>query len=68
MLEMTQPPRGDMRERLLESAEAAVLAKGFAATSIEEFIAAVGITKSGQGRTRQGDAAALSGARQGAAR
>ena len=47
MLEMTQPPRGDTRERLLEAAEAAVLAKGFAATSIEELIAAVGITKSG---------------------
>lgn len=47
MLEMTQPPRGDTRERLLEAAEAAVLAKGFAATSIDELIAAVGITKSG---------------------
>src|SRR5690606_11443010 len=35
------------RERLLEVAEAAVLAKGFAATSIDELIAAVGITKSG---------------------
>ena len=39
--------RSDTRERLLELAEAAVLAKGFAATSIEELIAAVGITKSG---------------------
>ena len=37
----------DTRERLLAHAEAAVLAKGFAATSIEEIIAAVGITKSG---------------------
>jgi AcrR family transcriptional regulator len=37
----------DTRERLLEVAEAAVLAKGFAATSIDELIAAVGITKSG---------------------
>lgn len=37
----------DTRERLLEVAEAAVLEKGFAATSIEELIAAVGITKSG---------------------
>ncbi|MCZ7641425.1 MAG: TetR/AcrR family transcriptional regulator [Pseudorhodoplanes sp.] len=32
---------------MLELAEAAVLAKGFAATSIEELIAAAGITKSG---------------------
>lgn len=35
------------RERILEVAEAAVLEKGFAATSIDELIAAVGITKSG---------------------
>jgi AcrR family transcriptional regulator len=41
------PPRKDTRERILEVAEAAVLAKGFAATSIDELIAAVGITKSG---------------------
>ncbi len=43
------PPRrgADTRERLLDLAEAAVLDKGFAATSIEELIAAVGITKSG---------------------
>ena len=40
-------PRKDTRERILEVAETAVLAKGFAATSIEELIAAVGITKSG---------------------
>lgn len=40
-------PRRDTRERILEVAEAAVLAKGFAATSIDELIAAVGITKSG---------------------
>ena len=50
MLEQADPiarkPR-DTRERILETAEAAVLAKGFAATSIEELIAAVGITKSG---------------------
>jgi len=48
MLETTTrkaPP--DTRERLLELAEAAVLAKGFAATSIEELIAAAGISKSG---------------------
>jgi AcrR family transcriptional regulator len=39
--------RKDTRERILEAAESAVLAKGFAATSIDELIAAVGITKSG---------------------
>jgi len=38
---------GDTRERILNAAEAAVLEKGFAATSIDELIAAVGITKSG---------------------
>ncbi len=38
---------GDTRERLMDMAEAAVLKKGFAATSIDELIAAVGITKSG---------------------
>jgi AcrR family transcriptional regulator len=38
---------GDTRERLLDVAEASVLDKGFAGTSIEELIAAVGITKSG---------------------
>jgi AcrR family transcriptional regulator len=37
----------DTRERLLDTAEAAVLDKGFAGTSIDELIAAVGITKSG---------------------
>jgi AcrR family transcriptional regulator len=42
------PRRGsETRERILEIAEAAVLAKGFAGTSIDELIAAVGITKSG---------------------
>lgn len=35
------------RERILEIAEAAVLAKGFGATSIEELIVEAGITKSG---------------------
>lgn len=39
--------RSETRERLLSFAEQAVLAKGFAATSIEELIAATGITKSG---------------------
>jgi AcrR family transcriptional regulator len=42
-----QTARVDTRARILEVAEGAVLAKGFAATSIEEIIAAVGITKSG---------------------
>lgn len=35
------------RERIVEIAEASVLAKGFGATSIEEVIAEAGITKSG---------------------
>src|SRR3546814_18280169 len=35
------------RELLLDLAESAVLEKGYAATSIEELIAAAGITKSG---------------------
>jgi len=46
MLENTAR-KGDTRERLLALAESAVLAKGFAATSIEELIAAAGISKSG---------------------
>jgi TetR/AcrR family transcriptional regulator, transcriptional repressor for nem operon len=37
----------DTRERILELAEASVLDKGFAATSIEELIVGAGITKSG---------------------
>lgn len=37
----------ETRDRILGIAEAAVLAKGFAATSIEEIIAEAGITKSG---------------------
>ena len=45
MLQKT--PKGETRERLLVAAESAILAKGFHATSIEELIAAVGITKSG---------------------
>ncbi|WP_072397090.1 TetR/AcrR family transcriptional regulator [Hyphomicrobium sp. CS1GBMeth3] len=46
---LTEAPKkgGDTRERLLQLAEAAVLEKGFGATSIEELIAAAGITKSG---------------------
>lgn len=35
------------REQILDAAEAAVLAKGFSGTSIEELIAAVGISRSG---------------------
>ena len=35
------------RDRIMEIAEASVLAKGFAATSIDELIAEAGITKSG---------------------
>lgn len=42
---LKKPP--DTRERILDVAEDAVLLKGFGATSIEEIIAAVGITKSG---------------------
>jgi len=40
-------PRGRTREHILELAEEAVLEKGFAATSIEELVAAAGISKSG---------------------
>ena len=47
MLEMTPRKGSATRERILELAEAAVLEKGFAATSIDELIAAAGITKSG---------------------
>jgi AcrR family transcriptional regulator len=43
----TSQRKGDTRARLLDAAEGSILAKGFAATSIEELIAAVGITKSG---------------------
>jgi AcrR family transcriptional regulator len=39
--------RGDGKERILQLAEAAVLEKGFAGTSIDELIAAAGMTKSG---------------------
>jgi len=39
--------KGSARERILEFAEASVLEKGFGATSIDELIAAAGITKSG---------------------
>lgn len=47
MLEKARRKGDDTRELILAVAEAAVLAKGFAGTSIDEIIAAVGITKSG---------------------
>jgi AcrR family transcriptional regulator len=47
MLENTVQKGTNARERILELAESAVLAKGFASTSIEELIAAAGISKSG---------------------
>jgi TetR/AcrR family transcriptional regulator, transcriptional repressor for nem operon len=43
----TPKRRSDTRERILEVAETCVLEKGFDATSIDELIAATGITKSG---------------------
>ena len=42
----------ETRARLMDIAEAAILQKGFGATSIEELIAEAGITKSGEGRGR----------------
>lgn len=47
MLEKPRRRGDDTRERILAVAEAAVLAKGFAGTSIEEIITEVGITKNG---------------------
>jgi AcrR family transcriptional regulator len=47
MQDLPQPKGPGTRDRILDAAEASVLDKGFAATSIEELIAAVGITKSG---------------------
>ncbi len=47
MLDQPKQGRISMRERLLDEAEASVLQKGFAATSIEELIAATGLSKSG---------------------
>jgi len=47
MVETATRRGSNTRERLLELAEAAVLEKGFGATSIDELIAEVGITKSG---------------------
>ena len=47
MLDMPIRKGRATRDRLLDLAEGAVLAKGFAATSIDELIVAAGITKSG---------------------
>lgn len=44
---LPSPIPGDTRQRILDAAQSAILAKGVAATSIEEIIAEVGITKSG---------------------
>ncbi len=44
---LPSPVPGDTRQRILDAAQSAILAKGFAASSIEEIIAAVGITMSG---------------------
>ena len=48
MFAKCQKQANDTKERILTVAEAAVIEKGFAATSIEELIAAVGITKADQ--------------------
>jgi TetR/AcrR family transcriptional regulator, transcriptional repressor for nem operon len=47
MTQTAQAKGPSARDRLLALAEAAVLEKGFAATSIDELIAGAGITKSG---------------------
>ena len=47
MLSADEGKPGGTRQQILDAAEEAVLAKGFGATSIEELIAAVGISKSG---------------------
>jgi AcrR family transcriptional regulator len=47
MTQTAQAKGSSARERILGLAEAAVLEKGFAATSIDELIAGAGITKSG---------------------
>ena len=47
MLERSPKRANETKERLLALAESAVMAKGFAATSIEELITAGGSTKSG---------------------
>jgi AcrR family transcriptional regulator len=45
--ELPQRKGGDTRKRILDAAETAILEKGFASTSIDELIAAVGIIKGG---------------------
>lgn len=47
MQQLQPPKRSNTRDHILDVAEAAILEKGFAGTSIEELIAAVGITKNG---------------------
>lgn len=47
IMSATTLKRESARERILDLAEAAVLQKGFGATSIEELIAGAGISKSG---------------------
>jgi AcrR family transcriptional regulator len=47
MHETVSQPRPSARERLLDLAEAAILQKGFGATSIDELVAGAGISKSG---------------------
>ncbi|MEO1019077.1 MAG: TetR/AcrR family transcriptional regulator [Pseudomonadota bacterium] len=47
MVAVTAKKTTPTRQQILDAAEAAVLAKGFTGTSIEELIAAVGISKSG---------------------
>jgi AcrR family transcriptional regulator len=47
MTEIKKRKGAETRERILALAEAGVLEKGFAATSIDELISAAGITKSG---------------------
>lgn len=43
----TRPKGRETRERIMAIAEAAILSKGFDATSIEEIVAGAGITRSG---------------------
>lgn len=47
MTELRKRKGSETRDQILNFAEASVLEKGFGATSIEELISAVGITKSG---------------------
>jgi AcrR family transcriptional regulator len=47
MQELQHRKGSQTRDRILDAAEAAILEKGFAATSIDELIAAIGITKNG---------------------